>query len=332
MKSKIHKFPNLKINSMSKTKLLFALTLIATMTKAQDIITRNDSSKTQANILEISQEEIRYKLFGYSDGPIITTLKSEIAYVKFRNGAIEVFTKYSAPATTEHYDPYNFGQPITGNLSNEKRIKKCEKLYKYDNYLGFNYAAFLNTTIGFNYMHDFKKANLILNIPFAFGLGNPSITNSMYGSNYLGVGFSNTKYTQLDYQVGIGTLFAPSLTHEVNFLMGPSLSFSQFQMSTKTTYNTGGYTYSNPANYESYNNNFTLYRKHFGINVGFLARFSERINMNMLLTFGYKKDSYNQKDPYGIDFINSHAYNKISAPEDNVMPYVNYSMSIGYRF
>ena len=27
----------------------------------------------------------------------------------------------------------------------------------------------------------------------------------------------------------------------------------------------------------------------------------------MLITFGYKKDTYNEKDPYGIESINSNA-------------------------
>jgi len=49
------------------------------------------------------------------------------------------------------------------------------------------------------------------------------------------------------------------------------------------------------------------------------------------MTFGYKKDSYNQKDPYGIDKINADTKYKMT-PKDNVMPYVNFAWSVGYRF
>ena len=81
----------------------------------------------------------------------------------------------------------------------------------------------------------------------------------------------------------------------------------------------------------TFNNKFTLRRQHYGVNVGFLARFSEKVNMNMLITFGYKQDSYDEKDPYGIEKMNVDAKYQMK-PKDNVMPYVNFAWSVGYRF
>jgi hypothetical protein len=178
-------------------------------------------------------------------------------------------------------------------------------------------------------MRDIKKANLIINVPFAFGLGTPAITNSLYGRGFLD-GTSSTKYDLLKYQVGVNALFAPSMTKEINFLMGPSFNFSEYKMSVNTVYTSNSapqYVYSDGK----FTNHFNLYRQHYGINIGVLARFTEKINMNMLITFGYKKDTYSQKDPYGIESINSNAKNPVIMP-DNVMPYVNFSWSVGYRF
>ena len=47
--------------------------------------------------------------------------------------------------------------------------------------------------------------------------------------------------------------------------------------------------------------------------------------------FFYKKDTYSENDPFGIETINSNAKYQVVA-RDNVMPYVNFAWSIGYRF
>lgn len=316
-----------------KKNIFIILTLsIVSLCNAQDVITRNDSSKVNATILEINTGEVKYKLLNYADGPTITMNKVDIAYISFRNGVVERFTKSVAVAAThQKYNPnrYNLDAVPVSIYNPEEKIKKCEKLYSKKNYLGFNYIAFLNTSLGFNYMRDVKKANLIINVPFAFGLGSPAITNSLYSRNFLD-GTSSTKYELMKYQVGINILFAPSMNREVNFLMGPAFNLSEYKMSVNTKY-TSNSAIQYQTNNATFTNNFKLRRAHYGINIGFLARFSEKVNMNMLITFGYKQDTYNQKDPYGIESINSNAKYTVIA-RDNVMPYVNFAWSVGYRF
>ena len=130
--------------------------------------------------------------------------------------------------------------------------------------------------------------------------------------------------------MGLNILFAPSMTREVNFLMGPSFNLSEFKISVNTKY-TSKTALQNQYNDETFTNQFVLRREHYGMNIGFLARISEKVNMNMLITFGYKKDTYSEKDPYGIEYLESHAKQPVTAP-DNVMPYVNFAWSVGYRF
>lgn len=315
-------------------KFFFILSVLSTINfcKAQDVITKNDSSQVKANIIEINPREIKYKLFNYPDGPMISASRESIAYITFKSGVVERFTKAEVKTIqTQTYNPnrYNMDAVSVSAYRPEDKIKKCEKLYNKKNYLGFNYIAFLNTALGFNYMRDVKKANLIINVPFAFGLGSPAITNSLYGRDYLD-GTSTTKYELMKYQIGINALFAPSMNREVNFLMGPAFNFTEYKMSVETKYTTmAAPPYINTN--ATFNNKFTLRRQHYGVNVGFLARFSEKVNMNMLITFGYKQDSYDEKDPYGIEKMNVDAKYQMK-PKDNVMPYVNFAWSVGYRF
>lgn len=317
---------------MKTTILIILLITFAKAIHAQDIITRSDSSKVTATVLEVNPTSVKYKLFNYNDGPTITINKEDVSYITFKNGATERYQKpNTGPKNFGNYDPnrYNLDAvPVTIYNPIEK-AKKCEKLYNKKNYLGFNYIAFLNTALGFNYMRDIKKANLIINVPFAFGLGSPAITNNLYGRGFLD-GTSTSKYEIMKYQVGINALFAPSMNRDVNFLMGPSFTFSEFEMSVHTKYTTKDAP-QNQYNNATFSNNFNLRREHYGVNIGFLARFSERINMNMLITFGYKKDSYSEKDPFGIGFMQQYAKYQ-AGQEENVMPYVNFAWSIGYRF
>jgi hypothetical protein len=308
----------------------FLLFLCINRINAQDIITKTDSSKITTVIVEISPTQVKYKLFNYTDGPLITGNRSEIAYITFRNGMVERFPKTTVIIASYEPNRYNLDKVPVAMYNPEQRIKKCEALYKHKNYLGFNYITFLNTALGFNYMRDFKKANLVINVPFAVGLGSPSITNGLYGRQYLDNNAS-TKYDRMNYQVGISALFAPSMNKEVNFLMGPSFNFTDYSMSVNSSYviSNGNQNYT----HIDFKNTFALRRLHYGVNVGFLARFSEHFNMNMLLTLGFKQDSYSKKDPYGTEQMKAlyGATNTNTLPE-NVMPYVNFAWSLGYRF
>ena len=59
---------------------------------SQDQLFKKDNTKLEVKILEINPTEIKYKLFNYVDGPIITVLKSEVALIIYKNGMHEVIT------------------------------------------------------------------------------------------------------------------------------------------------------------------------------------------------------------------------------------------------
>ena len=290
---------------------------------AQDLVVKNDSTKIKAIVAEINPVQIRYKLFSYPEGPQITENKEEIAYIVFSNGLTERFTK-QAPARAK-YDPnvYNLDKVPVMPYDSPSRLKKQEALYRYKNYAGFNYVAFLNAAVGVHYMRDIRKAHLIVTVPLAVGIGQPPITNGLYGRNYLD-GNNSTKYERMNYQAGLSALFTPSMKLPVNFLMGPSFNFSEYRMSVASVWNY----YKQRV---EFNNSFKLYRSHYGINVGLLARYSSRFNMCLLLTLGYKQDSYSEKDPYGFTVLKA-IYKDAAIVENNTKAYVNFSWTLGYRF
>lgn len=313
-----------------KTIILSALMLSTQLIKSQDLITKTDSSKLQTVILEVSPTEIKCKLFKYEDGPLIRITKSQIAYIVFKNGAIE---RCNAPVVSSKL---TVGQTMSFSdrsasifLSPKEKDTQCEKLYKYNNYVGFNHMAFLNNCIGFNYMRDIKQLNLIINVPVSIGYDKPVITNSLYKGNYIEAS-DNFNYNKLNYQFGLSALFTPNMKRQVNFLVGPSFLYSSFNVSTELNYSISG------KGSQKFNNDFEIRRKNYGINVGLMQRFSERFNMVAIITLGYKIDTYNKKDPYGIEFIESNngTYNHHgnSTQDNNNNVYANFMWTFGYRF
>jgi hypothetical protein len=311
-----------------KTFILLALMLSTQLIKSQDLIVKLDSSKLQTAIIEISPTEIIYKLFNYNDGPLIRVSKNQIAYIVFKNGAVERYNAVSSATKLALGQTLDFCEQTTSIiLSPEEKDAKCEKLYKYNNYVGFNHMAFLNNCLGFNYMRDIKLLNLIINIPISIGYDKPVVTNSLYKGSYIEAS-DNFNYNRLNYQFGLSALFTPNMKRQVNFLVGPSFYYSSFNVSTELNYTIQGF----PS--QTFKNDFEIRRKNYGVNVGLMQRFNERFNMVAIITLGYKIDVYNEKDPYGIEFIESNngSYNHHNSSTQNNNVYANFMWTFGYRF
>lgn len=180
----------------------------------------------------------------------------------------------------------------------------------------------------FNYMRDIKKAHLIIHVPVGIGLGRPVITNGLYGRVYLD-GTGTTKYEKMNYQVGISPLFTPSMKSPVNFLIGPSYTFTEYRMSVASVWRN----YNQPT--VQFNNEFRLYRSYYGINTGMIVRYTSHFNMSLLLTMGFIQDTYSEKDPYGLEMLKNTYHQEAGSSyyNNNALPYyVNLHWTLGYRF
>jgi len=314
-------------------KLIITITCIAFIkaAKSQDLLVTKDSSHVQTVIVEVQADNVKYKLAKNPEGPTYILAKSNIAYINYKNGTSDRFT-IEKPGND--LNKYNLDGSVPACNNNYYRIpyhkKDFSHLYKRKNYIGFNHLALLNSNISFTYMRDLVKEKAILTIPVAIGIDKPDMTNTTYNGSYLNYGSTNT-YNAMNYQVGAGLLFSPSFGQKVNFLIGPSFSFSQFEMSTRTNYLVTLATQTTQAVYGEFKNNFTLYRQFYGGTVGFMFRMSEKLNMTVTANLGCKKDSYSEKDPYGNDIVNATA-NWYRPTTANVLPYANLSWTIGYRF
>jgi len=75
-----------------KKQLLFVSQLfIATFCFSQDIIVKSNGEEIKTKIIEVNQQEIKYKNFDYPSGPSFSISKSDIFMVRYENGTKDIF-------------------------------------------------------------------------------------------------------------------------------------------------------------------------------------------------------------------------------------------------
>lgn len=88
-----------------KQLLVFLLFLCSASVSAQDVIVKKDGSTILSKVLEVGQNEIKYKRFDNQEGPTYTISKSELQAINYQNGAKDTF---STPVRDENrYLPNN---------------------------------------------------------------------------------------------------------------------------------------------------------------------------------------------------------------------------------
>lgn len=77
---------------MKKIIIALLLSHISSSVFAQDIITFADGKTVEAKVLEITQEEIKYKKYRYQEGPMYSVSKVAVKQIKYAYGETEEFT------------------------------------------------------------------------------------------------------------------------------------------------------------------------------------------------------------------------------------------------
>lgn len=82
---------------MKKLISLAIMLSVCVFANAQDIITFTDGSEVEANVVEITRSDVKYKLYEEPDGVMYTVGKEAIIMIKYKNGRNEVFAQNNSP-------------------------------------------------------------------------------------------------------------------------------------------------------------------------------------------------------------------------------------------
>ncbi len=78
-----------------KHLLVLLFLLCSASVSAQDVIVKKNGSTILSKVLEVGQEEIKYKKYDNLDGPTYTIQKSELQAINYQNGAKDTFSATS---------------------------------------------------------------------------------------------------------------------------------------------------------------------------------------------------------------------------------------------
>ena len=97
------------------------LFLYAPIIRAQDTIVKRNAEKVISKIIEVNENDIKYKRFDYPNGPTFSIVKWELKYIVYGNGVKESYENYSAPKVNEN--------PVQTDLS----FQPAGRFYYYKN-------------------------------------------------------------------------------------------------------------------------------------------------------------------------------------------------------
>lgn len=319
--------------------LLFALFIVLSgIGYSQDQLFKKDNSKLEVKILEINQNEIKYKLFTYQDGPTITISKNDVALIIYQNGVHEVLNApVETPVVGTPMIVYN-NNGFSGNRVNRDSMENAafNELVSTKNLVSLNIMEPLNGSFGISYIREFAHNYLHVYIPVSVGFASPYFTQSIntifsgnnynYYNNYnytTGFSVSDFKYTNKSYEAGLGIHFQTSGKHAVTHFIGPYVGMSKFT----GTYTKNEYIYDSYGNYYSENKSnqtYTLDRLYVMLDNGVLFRVTKNFNIMLMAGLGYHIDTFKATD----DLTKADNFNKNQFP----LNAFKLGLSFGYRF
>lgn len=277
---------------------------------AQDQLFKKDNSKTEIRVLEISADEIKYKLFNYQDGPTITVLKSEVALIIYQDGRHQTF-QAQEPKPQQPVLIYS-DEAAKRRLAN-KRYRDSVKFENYrevmstKNLISLNLLEPLNGGFGISYLREFSNGSFHIYVPVSAGVSEPFFNqpnNTIFGSQYYNYnGIHNFKFNRKTIEAGVGIHLHSNPKRRVTHVIGPYIGISQY---------TGNYDYTiyTPGQYSTLGHNpFVLNRYSFMLDNGFLFRVDKHFNMLLLAGLGYRSDDYLSNDPKNYMYSNYGNYN-----------------------
>jgi hypothetical protein len=192
---------------MKKTLYFFMLIHISLVVQSQDYITKKDSTKIEASILEINSSDIIYRFYNYPDGPKITLTKSDIAYIIYKNGTKEAFIQQEKQPNTHTELPELKKSEIAKTTETEYKPKNrvfapfmCHAGFVFNN----RYANVplkdpdLGMTAGLYYTPASQHTTMSYQFGFNFLLGRSPFCKFVIGANYLrSVGEYNIHYSAI---------------------------------------------------------------------------------------------------------------------------------------
>ena len=186
--------------------VLFFLLLCGSI-RAQDMIYLNNGVKVEAIVKELNVVSIKYKNFANPDGPTYVVTRSEVLFIEYKNGTVEIINK----------NPRSLSPVPPETVAPKKEMPKgpYDHHYMNKNCIYLNGLALFNSDIALIYDREIAKSKFSLVFLGAYNFNiHTNYTNryiqALHNSkkNYdLGVGINYYTQTRKKTQYFVGLLF-----------------------------------------------------------------------------------------------------------------------------
>lgn len=299
---------------------------------SQDQLFKKDNSKHDVKVLEVTPDEIKYKLKANPNGPLYIVKKTEVALVIYENGTHETYPDakplIQTQTVTVYSHPYNY---IDSNRIYRKRENESKflEVTKKKNVAFINTLAVANSCISLSYFREFGKGYFSIQLPISFSFAQPVSNNffNIYGSNVYYDNVSDYKITRKAFEGGLGLYFHTSGRRAVTHFIGPLLKLTQYNGTFKSypfTIDQNGFPVYGPTPIE---HGFVLNETSCYLNNGILFRITPELNLMMQAAIGFN---------IGYDYIGNdpfdYAYYRYGSSRSFSSQVFNIGFHFGYRF
>lgn len=217
---------------LNRSLIVFSFLIVALSLKSQDYIYLNNGSKFEAKVKEITSNEIKYKNINNPDGPTYVIAKSEVLFVEYKNGTVDVINKNPTPISPKPVTP------TAGNNKPEAKKTPTDLYYMNKNTLLINGLALTNADITLMYDREFAKSHLSVTVLGGYNFNKQTTWPNLVIKDAL----SNTKK---NYDVGLGLNFYPSTRRKSQYFMGIMVKYMNFNYDKEITVEEtiGGFVY-----------------------------------------------------------------------------------------
>jgi hypothetical protein len=305
-----------------KFLVLTFLVSICSQTFAQDILYKKDNTKIEAKILEITPTTIKYNLFNYQEGPLITIDKKEVAMIIYQNGTREII-KSDEPINNGNVIIYREENKNNLKIKDSLRVAEWNEITQRNNIVSLNILSLFDSNFSVDYTREIKKANMQIYVPISVGFNKSPFTQPNAGLlvNYEKI--KGIQFTRKVMESGIGIYINTSRKKLITHYIGTYIGMAQFNGTFEDIYKR-----SNGAS-DIVTHGFVMNRYYAMITNGVLFRISKYINIKLFASIGLRGDDFIINNPYYFAYYSKLPYHKNSIPVFNT---IKCGFTIGYRF
>lgn len=205
---------------LKNTLILFCLCL-GTLAYSQDLIYLNSGSKFEALVKEINETSIKYKNVNNPEGPTYVIAKTDVLFVEYKNGNVDVINKNPNPVSPKS------NTPSAGENKETKLPKPSDVYYMNKNSLMINGLALTNADITLMYERDLLQNHLGVMVLGSYNFN----TRTTWPNLYL-MDLANTKK---NYDLGLGLNFYPSVRKKSQYFIGVLVKYMNYSFDREVT-------------------------------------------------------------------------------------------------